>query len=266
MDLNGRGRNRGHGGRTTPLRSARHGVRSGRVWTVWGLLLGLVVLGLGFGALTWKAPREGLYPARGPDRVQVHVVDNGFHTDLVLPRQALAAGAGPLARAVREPGGGDFVYIGWGDARFFVEEGPVQERWRDGLRALFARGNPSVLMVRSGGAPERIYRPDEQVILSLSPEGFHDLVEFIEADMVRRPDGSAVLVGLRARDGTRFYAHRQAFWIGNLCNHWTLEGLSAAGLRTWPWRLMTSGEVMRQSRMAARKAEAVGVDLGVQAP
>jgi len=231
-----------------------------------GLVLGLIFLLVGIVGFYWLGAEPDLYPAGSDQGVEVQIVDNGFHTDLVLPRAAVAERSGPLGQAVREQPWGEWIYLGWGDARFFIEEGPVKARWRDGLRALLAWDNASVLMVKPGAAPERFYRKDDRVSLRISAAGYERMVRVIEAGMVTTPENGAVLAKARARDGTRFYAHQERFWIGRLCNHWTIEALSAAGLEVWPWRVMTAGEVMRVARRAeARTARSQGVDLSAQA-
>ena len=48
----------------------------------------------------------------------------------------------------------------------------------------------------------------------------------------------------RAGDDARFFASREHFWIGHLCNHWSAGVLNAAGLPVRPLRSVTSAEVM----------------------
>ena len=214
------------------------GARRGQVrWTLWGLVFGLAVLVAGVCGLYRQGPQAALYPARGEGAISLYVVNNGFHTDLVMPRSMFAHGEGALAKAVIAQPQGDWIYLGWGDARFFVEEGPIKQRWRDGLRALFARENASVMMVRAGASPETYYRTEDRSELKLSPQGYGQMLSHIESGMTKGPEGEPVLVVRRPSDGVDFYAHRQSFWIGHLCNHWTLEALSKAGLEIWPWRI-----------------------------
>ena len=241
-------------------------MKRGRGLTLLGLLLGLLVVSAGLSLIYRVDGSPSLYPATGPHPITVYVVNNGFHTDLVLPRHELTVGQGPLGLVADQGAAGQaWVYLGWGDARFFVEEGPIEKRWADGLRALFRPGNASVLMVRGGPDPETYYAKEARQRLTLTRAGYGRLVAQIESQMVTTPEGEAALSVVRASDGVRFYRHSQGFWLGRLCNHWTLDGLRAAGLTVWPWRPMTAGEVMRQARLNARRAEAARLDLQAQA-
>ncbi len=113
---------------------------------------GLIVAGA-IGVLaavwSWTAPGDPTRwtPSPGDSGVQLSLLDNGFHTDLAVPRAALEARGGPLAEAVRSLPAGDWILIGWGDARFYVDQSPMTDRLPDGARAFFRPGNASVIML-----------------------------------------------------------------------------------------------------------------------
>ena len=56
----------------------------------------------GFAAalLTWTTPGRSTSSEAGSQRITAYLLDNGFHTDLVVPRAALMERGGPLAQAV----------------------------------------------------------------------------------------------------------------------------------------------------------------------
>ncbi|HAD83988.1 MAG TPA: hypothetical protein DCG71_04010, partial [Brevundimonas sp.] len=70
-----------------------------------------------------------------------------------------------------------------------------------------------------------------------------------------------VIAARRPGDDAVFYASRETFWVGHLCNHWTAEVLNAGGLPMPIARSLTSGAVMRAARTAERRA--AELDLGV---
>ncbi len=207
----------------------------------------------------WTAERAGdpaLFPPGDSDEaVRVHLLDNGFHTDLAAPRAALAAGDDALARAVRALPPGDWVRIGWGDSVFYVEQGPIRARLADGARAFFRPGgNPSVLMLDPDAADPARWPEAARATLRLSPEGFAALRARMAASLALDEEGRAIVSAQRAGDGAVFYASGETFWVGHLCNHWTAEALNAGGLPMPMARSLTSGAVMRAARTAERRA------------
>ena len=207
------------------------------------LLAGL--LGFLLALWTWTRPGDPtlLLPASDPG-VTVHILNNGFHTDMAVPRDALEAGGGPLAEASRSVGAGDWILIGWGDATFFVDQSPMQGRIFDGLRAFFRPGNASVVMLDpETGDPARRFDPESRRTLILPPEAFAGLRGRVQASLVLS-EGEPRLSTARNGDGAHFFASREHFWIGYLCNSWTARVLNAAGVPVRPLRSVTAGEVI----------------------
>ncbi|MFC0633891.1 DUF2459 domain-containing protein [Brevundimonas balnearis] len=205
------------------------------------------VLGLAAGVWTWVRP-GGAFD--GPPAVEVHVLDNGFHTDLAVRRDALEARTGPLADAVRTLPPGRWVRLGWGDARFFVDQSPIHERLPDGARAFFAPGNPSVVMLDPEDVDPRRYA-DRRVTLALSDAAFDALAARVEGALALS-DGRARLTQARPGAGARFYAGRETFSVLRLCNHWTAEVLSAGGVTIRPAASILSGQVLAAARVDSR--------------
>jgi len=195
---------------------------------------------------TWTAPGDrALWPAAAADGgVEIKVLDNGFHTDLAVPRAALEARSGPLAEAVRALPPGDWILIGWGDAKFYVDQSPIGDRLPDGVRAFFRPGNASVIMLDPAQRdPRDLVAADRRRSLRLSTAGFKAMADHIEASLALE-DGHARIAAARDGDDARFFASHEHFWIGRLCNHWSAGVLNAAGLPVRPFRSITSSEVM----------------------
>lgn len=210
-----------------------------------GALVAAGVVGVVAALWTWTAPGDPARwtPAPGRPGVELSLLDNGFHTDLAVPRAALEARAGPLADAVRSLPAGDWILIGWGDARFYVDQSPMTDRLPDGARAFFKPGNASVIMLDPAQQDPRAYAEDGRQTFIVSRAGFDAMADHIEASLDLR-SGAPRLASARAGDDARFFASHENFWIGHLCNHWTAGVLNAAGLPVRPLRSVTSGEVM----------------------
>lgn len=201
---------------------------------------GLVALG------TWTVPGDpDLWPPPATESgVEILLLDNGFHTDLAVPRAALEARAGPLAEAVRALPPGEWILIGWGDARFYVDQRPISDRVPDGLRAFLRPGNTSVLMLNpSHHNPRERIAADRRGSVRLSGSGFTAMADHIEASLAL-VDGRARIAAASPGNDARFFASHEHFWIGRLCNHWSAGVLNAAGLPVRPFRAILSSEVM----------------------
>lgn len=208
--------------------------------------------------LTWTAPGDRALwrAAPGEAGVQAHLLDNGFHTDLALPRAALEARPGPLAEAVRRLPPGDWVLIGWGDAKFYVDQSPIADRLPDGARAFFRPGNASVIMLDPAQRdPTQMFAEDGRRSFRLSPEGFERMAARIEASL-DLSTGAPRVAAARQGDDARFFASREHFWIGRLCNHWTAGVLNAGGLPVRPARSIVSSELIAAIDREARSAAA----------
>ncbi|QIF82951.1 DUF2459 domain-containing protein [Brevundimonas sp. 'scallop'] len=217
-----------------------------------GLVLAALV-GAVVALLTWTKPGD-TKDSGVPDTVTIQVLDNGFHTDLAVPRAALMQRGGPLARAVAGLAPGDWILIGWGDARFYVDQSPISDRLPDGARAFFRPGNPSVVMLDPVAADPRLSYGEDSAALTLTRVQFDRLAARVEASL-DLSSGAPRIAAARAGDDARFFASRETFSILHLCNHWTAGVLNAGGVPVRPVQSITSAEVMRSVQAAEQERE-----------
>ncbi|MFA4938071.1 DUF2459 domain-containing protein [Brevundimonas sp.] len=215
-----------------------------------GLVLAALI-GAIVALLTWTKPGDAKLSG-APDIVVVQVLDNGFHTDLVVPREALVRRGGPLARVVAGLAPGDWILVGWGDARFYVDQSPISDRLPDGARAFFRPGNPSVVMLDPVAADPRLSYGEDSATLTLTRARFDRLAARVEASL-DLSDGAPRIAAARPSDDARFFASRETFSILHLCNHWTAGVLNAGGVPVRPVQSITSAEVMRSVRAVERE-------------
>lgn len=194
------------------------------------LVLAAVLLSL---AVVWERPGDRrLFPASNDaETVEIWLIDNGLHTDLVLPADRLRARGGATARALTSVPSTAWVAVGWGDWRFYRESGISLPRAADGLRSLFLPGNRSVVMLDPLPTDPTRYYGGRPIRVRLTRAGFERLAA--------RLDGAFAGVSPRLAEGpqprrARFYEGRQTFSVLRLCNHWTADLLHAAGLPTRP--------------------------------
>ncbi|HYC74394.1 DUF2459 domain-containing protein [Brevundimonas sp.] len=221
-------------------------MRHRRSRTGLGAVGAAAAVGLGAALWTWTAPGDPTLWRAAADApgVELHLLDNGFHTDLAVPRAALEARGGPLAEAVRALPAGDWILIGWGDAKFYVDQSPMEGRLPDGMRAFFRPGNASVIMLDPAQRdPTELFAEDGRRSFRLTPQGFEAMAAHVEASLDLSSGGPRVAAA-REGDDARFFASRETFSIAHLCNHWTSGVLNAAGLPVRPFRSIVSSELM----------------------
>ncbi len=186
--------------------------------------------------LTLATARQGdpkLYPAKAGDAQVIWLIDNGFHTDLALPRAAVIAHGGPLAAAAARTGAAPWVMVGWGDAKFYADASPWQGRLLDAGRA--AMGGRATT-VHLEGVPQR---PDlawaEGVHrLQVSGAGLAALMGRIDRSFALGKSGAPVALDVPRQPGEAFFASGEGFSGLHDCNEWTADVLSAAGLPMTP--------------------------------
>ncbi len=167
-----------------------------------GLVLAALI-GAVAALLTWTKPGDTT-PTGAPDTVVVQVLDNGFHTDLAVPREALVRRGGPLARAVAGLAPGDWILIGWGDAKFYVDQSPIADRLPDGARAFFRPGNLSVVMLDPVTADPRLSYGEDSATLTLTQAQFDRLAARVEASL-GLSDGAPRIATARPGTGVDCY-------------------------------------------------------------
>ena len=168
--------------------------------------------------------------------VRIYVIDNGIHSDLVLP--VVAEGVDWRERAppadLTNPaqGGHSHMAFGWGNRDFYLNT-PSWSAISPGrtVRAMIGLG-PTVLHVTR--LPEPRLGPKVRTLV-LRPEEYRRLVAFIRDTFSAGPPARGY------GDHDSFYAARGRYSAFNTCNQWTSAGLRAAGVRMGAWTPFPSG-------------------------
>jgi uncharacterized protein (TIGR02117 family) len=194
-----------------------------------GAILLLIVLTLA----TARPGDPRLYPPKGGVVQVVYLIDNGFHTDLILPRYPIVARGGPLAAAAAATSTDDWIMVGWGDARFYEATSPWQDRLLDAARAALGGRATTVHLEGVAVRPDRAWRTGVHPIFVSGP-GLTALLARVDRSFALNPAGAPIALPVPRQPGEAFFASREDFDLFHLCNHWTAELLAAAGLPTTP--------------------------------
>ena len=187
-------------------------------------------------ALSWRMPGDPALhpPPEGAPVVTLYVVNNGWHSDVALPAAAVRARGGPTAEALLALPEDAWMLAGWGDARFYRESGVSPRRVLDGLRALFAPRNPSVVQLRVMPRDPAAAYGRRAARLTVSEAGFEQLLARLDAEFALEGGRPTELGPGFWPTRSRFFAGARRFGIRRLCNHFTAELLHAAGVPVRP--------------------------------
>jgi uncharacterized protein (TIGR02117 family) len=206
------------------------------------IVLAAIVLLLAVTLLTARSGDPALWPpAPGAPAIEIHLVSHGYHSGIVLPREALSRVADERARPALIAVGQrfaayPFVEVGWGDEGFYrAVPDAASLTVALALRALFMPGNASVVHVVGLARPARETFPASDIIrIELSEEGFARLLGLLDASFTRGAMGRPEDLGPGLYGPSLFYRGVEPFHVFNVCNHWIARLLSAAGLPTAP--------------------------------
>jgi len=199
-----------------------------------GLYLVLASMAVGGCA---SRPIEGLYPPRPQqERVSVAVFREAMYTGLVVRTSDLAERVADVHQRVPTR----YVAVKWGDFRYYRDPDP-------GLGITTSAAFwPTRSTVRLERATRLVDGPGERSLrLELSQAGYERLLDHVAETLVVDADGELVPAPAKAVGGG-FYGARGRYHLWRNCNHWTAQGLRAAGLPIAPGWAMLPGPLMRR--------------------
>jgi uncharacterized protein (TIGR02117 family) len=197
----------------------------------------------GLAAVTARPGDRNLWPpSRDARTIEVFIVNHGYHSGIVVPRQAMASVAGgrdiaTLGHVAVRFDAHDWLEIGWGDEEFYTQVQTIESLSVPmALRALFLPNNRSVLhVVGFKNDPRVVFARVELVQINLSEAGFARLVERLDASFTREERNDfPVELGPGLYGPSLFFRANGAFHLFHVCNHWVADLLNAAGLPTTP--------------------------------
>lgn len=211
-------------------------------WTVWiGRLALLVILAAliqapGVGAA--RAQTREAPPVASEART-IYLVQDAFHTDLVIPRSAFYRAPMPIRRAVARTLAGSWIIVGWGPGWFGRQASgvyhPAPMRVLSGMWTTFIPQTHSQLRMAALFTPSAApgENPETPKPVVISAAGLDNMIRRINASLKIGPDGGPIVDNEDgAAPGVRLYRSRELYHLAHECNQWAGEVLHAGGLET----------------------------------
>jgi uncharacterized protein (TIGR02117 family) len=174
--------------------------------------------------------------------VSIGVLDEGWHTELVLPVRALGPSLADLHHWFPEA---KYLVYGWGNRNFYMATHPGPGM---AIAALF----PSSSVVFVDGLPEHpknALPPDAHLRwICVSRTGVWRLDAYLGDFLRMGPRGTPVSLAPGPFPGSRFFASTGTYDAFHTCNTWTAAALKFAGLPVSDKGVMFAGQVMSEVR------------------
>ena len=217
----------------------------GRSFKRWGWLALLAIVlpipcWLGLALLLGSIPANPAPPDLGPDAIEIALVSNGWHVDLILPAQA-----GGIdwrqdfpATDTRLDAAMPFIALGWGDRDFYLETPRLRDlKARTALNALLGRGAAVMHVAHLPGMPHGA----QTRRWKMAPKAYQHLAARLRDDLQRDESGKSIpIIGEGFGNADAFYEAKGHYSPITTCNEWLAAHLRAAGLPAGLWSPLPS--------------------------
>ena len=191
-----------------------------------------------------SAPR----PAATPHEAVIYVIGRGWHTDIGLPVEQIAA---PLSMLENGFPGVRFLTFGFGERQFVMNR---EHSFGAMLNALLP-SQSALLMTALGSTPEAAFGRSHVVVLHVTRAAERRIEASIWRELDLSPAGEPVRLAEGPYRGSVFYAAGTLYDGLYTCNTWTAATLRSAGLPIPVTGVLFAGQVMSMARwIGARQA------------
>ena len=195
-------------------------------WVATALLLG--------GCSIPIPPLPSLEPG---DEATVYVIERGWHSDIGLPVDELAA---PLSTLTQRFPGVRFLTFGFGERQFLLS----RKATLGGMLSALLPSRSAVLMTALAADPAAAFGAPHVVVLQVSREGLARIEDAVWQELEKSPDGEPMLLADGPYPGSVFYAARDTYDGLYTCNSWTMTMLRTGGLPVPTAGVLFVGQVM----------------------
>ena len=205
------------------------------------VFIGFIILYLLVGITLSAIPCNRNFKAE-TSGVEIYILSNGVHTDLVLPAKNTYKDWTREIKAdntLLKDTAMNFIAFGWGDKGFYLETPSWADlKFSTAFKAAFAMGGSAMHVTNYKTMQEN--KACKKIILS--KEAYAKMVVFIEKSFSRGNTGDLLFIKNHAYgDHDAFYEANGNYSLFYTCNTWANEGLKHAGIKTCIWTPFDKG-------------------------
>ncbi len=187
---------------------------------IWTLFLAL-------GCWPCAAPvSETLAPSESEPRKTIYLVNNGYHTTIVLRRADIPDNIWPKLGNSPDM---EYLEVGWGDMDLYQMPDPIPLEIF--LKAALL---PTASVLHIVGFNDHVpaYFPNsiEIIRIELSSAGFEHFSRTLASSFALDKAGNTTSMSPGRYGNSRFYLSRETYHLFNTCNVWNARALRTAGL------------------------------------
>ena len=176
------------------------------------------------------------------EAVEIHILTNGVHTDLVLPYRNQYMDWSKWVNPSQTKSGDSSavnVAFGWGDKGFYLETKTWDElKFSTAIKAVFYLGSSAMHV----SFYQKLRENSSCRKICVSKESYLKLVQYIsqrfETDSAGVPKQ---IVGAAFTNHDAFYEAKGKYSLFYTCNTWANDGLKSAGLKACYWTAFKGG-------------------------
>jgi uncharacterized protein (TIGR02117 family) len=175
------------------------------------------------------------------DAVQIYILSNGVHTDVVLPiRNEIKDWTTMINSAETKSRDTNVSYaaFGWGDKGFYLETPTWADlKFSTAFKAMFFLSTSAmhVTFYKSLNESERCKK------VCITQESYRKLVSYIDNSFMIVNNHPHLLKGASYANNDLFYDANGTYNLFYTCNTWANNALKAAGLKACMWTPFDSG-------------------------
>ena len=176
------------------------------------------------------------------DAVEIYILSNGVHTDIVLPVKNEWKDWSTFVDPAETRSGStsaDLVSFGWGDKGFFLETPTWADlKFKTAFNALFFLGNSAMHV----SFHQRLFENESCKKICISRDCYQKLSGYIEDSFEKDISGMPLLIkGACYSDNDAFYEANGTYNLFFTCNTWANSALKTAGLKACAWTPFDKG-------------------------
>ena len=175
------------------------------------------------------------------DAVEIYILTNGVHTDIVLPINTELKDWTTLVNPSDTKSGNtsaNYVAFGWGDKGFYLETPTWADlKFKTAFNALFFLSRSAMHVTFY----KRLYESGSCKKICITKESYGKLVAYIESSFDKNDGLSKLIQNASYSDNDLFYEAKGTYNLFFTCNTWANRGLKTANLKACIWTPFDKG-------------------------